>query len=104
MKRFTFFISWAIMQLNSLDPENQERTFMGVNRKSSVPTMKDVAELAGVSLGTVSNVVRGLPVGEEYREKVDQSAIIEVTNILWNDRIPFWINVPECDMRCLVLW
>lgn len=46
---------------------------MGVNRKSSVPTMKDVAELAGVSLGTVSNVVRGLPVGEEYREKVDSA-------------------------------
>lgn len=33
--------------------------------------MKDVAELAGVSLGTVSNVVRGLPVGEEYRVKVE---------------------------------
>ncbi len=34
------------------------------------PTMKDVAAEAGVSLGTVSKVVNGLPVGEPYRQKV----------------------------------
>lgn len=34
------------------------------------PTMKDVAKEAGVSLGTVSNVVNNIPVGEKYRLKV----------------------------------
>nr|AHF24759.1 sucrose operon repressor ScrR [uncultured bacterium Contig12] len=34
------------------------------------PTMVDVARKAGVALGTVSKVVNGQPVGEEYREKV----------------------------------
>ena len=37
----------------------------------SVPTMKDVAREAGVALGTVSKVVNGLPVGEEYRLRVE---------------------------------
>ncbi len=41
--------------------------------KNPAPTMKDVAALAGVSLGTVSNVVRGLPVGEKYRVKVEEA-------------------------------
>ena len=35
------------------------------------PTMKDVAREAGVALGTVSKVVNGLPVGEEYRLRVE---------------------------------
>lgn len=39
-----------------------------------VPTMKDVAREAGVALGTVSKVVNGIPVGEEYRVRV-QAAI-----------------------------
>ena len=37
------------------------------------PTMKDVANEAGVALGTVSKVVRGIPVGEEYRVKVERA-------------------------------
>ena len=38
------------------------------------PTMKDVAREAGVSLGTVSKVMNGIPVGEEYRIKVEDAA------------------------------
>ncbi|MDO5545986.1 MAG: LacI family DNA-binding transcriptional regulator [Eubacteriales bacterium] len=37
----------------------------------SAPTMKDVAREAGVSLGTVSKVINGIPVGEQYRKKVE---------------------------------
>ena len=37
------------------------------------PTMKDVAQEAGVALGTVSKVVNGIPVGEEYRVRVEQA-------------------------------
>ena len=33
--------------------------------------MKDVAREAGVSLGTVSKVINGIPVGEQYRRKVE---------------------------------
>ncbi len=33
--------------------------------------MKDVAREAGVALGTVSKVINGIPVGEEYRIKVE---------------------------------
>lgn len=33
--------------------------------------MKDVAREAGVSLGTVSKVINGIPVGESYRRRVD---------------------------------
>ena len=40
-------------------------------RKSSVPTIKDVAREAGVALGTVSKVINGLPVGESYRIRVE---------------------------------
>lgn len=40
----------------------------------NAPTMVDVAREAGVALGTVSRVVNGEQVGEEYREKV-QAAI-----------------------------
>lgn len=38
--------------------------------KTNAPTMKDVAAEAGVSLGTVSKVVNGIPVGDSYRQKV----------------------------------
>lgn len=34
-------------------------------------TMSDVAQEAGVALGTVSKVINGLPVGESYRRKVE---------------------------------
>ena len=44
----------------------------------TVPTMKDVAREAGVALGTVSKVVNGIPVGEEYRLRVE--AAIEKLN------------------------
>ena len=37
------------------------------------PTMKDVAREAGVALGTVSKVVNGIPVGEEYRVRVEEA-------------------------------
>lgn len=42
--------------------------------KSNAPTMKDVAEEAGVSLGTVSKVFNGIPVGKAYRKKVEEAA------------------------------
>lgn len=41
--------------------------------KSSAPTMKDVARVAGVALGTVSKVINGQPVGEAYKNKVDRA-------------------------------
>ncbi len=41
------------------------------NRK---PTMKDVAIEANVALGTVSKVFNGLPVGDEYKTKVEKAA------------------------------
>lgn len=43
--------------------------------RKPVPTMKDVAREAGVALGTVSKVVNGLPVGEEYRTRVNEAII-----------------------------
>ena len=36
--------------------------------------MKDVAREAGVSLGTVSKVMNGIPVGESYRRRVEAAA------------------------------
>ena len=36
-------------------------------------TMKDVAREAGVALGTVSKVINKIPVGEEYKVKVDEA-------------------------------
>lgn len=42
--------------------------------KNSQPTMKDVAQEAGVALGTVSKVINGIPVGESYRVKVENAA------------------------------
>ncbi|MDO4296596.1 MAG: LacI family DNA-binding transcriptional regulator [bacterium] len=41
------------------------------NKNQNAPTMKDVAREAGVALGTVSKVINGIPVGEEYKKKVD---------------------------------
>ena len=38
------------------------------------PTMKDVARSAGVSLGTVSRVFNGFPVGTDYRIRVERAA------------------------------
>ena len=42
--------------------------------KNAMPTMKDVAQEAGVALGTVSKVFNGIPVGESYRVKVEEAA------------------------------
>lgn len=42
-------------------------------KQNTAPTMKDVAKEAGVSLGTVSKVINGIPVGDEYRKKVGQA-------------------------------
>ena len=42
-------------------------------KRTTAPTMKDVAKEAGVSLGTVSKVINDIPVGEEYRKKVEQA-------------------------------
>lgn len=44
-----------------------------MKKTNSAPTMKDVAQEAGVALGTVSKVVNGLPVGEPYKMKVDEA-------------------------------
>lgn len=41
--------------------------------KKSTPTMKDVAREAGVALGTVSKVINGIPVGEAYKNKVEDA-------------------------------
>lgn len=43
-------------------------------KKTSQPTMKDVAREAGVALGTVSRVFNGFPVGAGYRERVEAAA------------------------------
>jgi LacI family transcriptional regulator len=45
-----------------------------MKKRSSLPTMKDVAAEAGVALGTVSKVFNGIPVGESYRLKVEEAA------------------------------
>ena len=42
--------------------------------KSAMPTMKDVAQEAGVALGTVSKVFNGIPVGESYKARVEEAA------------------------------
>lgn len=44
-----------------------------MSENKSAPTMKDVAREAGVALGTVSKVVNGIPVGEEYRKRVEEA-------------------------------
>lgn len=45
-----------------------------MKKSNKQPTMKDVAVTAGVSLGTVSKVFNGIPVGDEYRNKVEAAA------------------------------
>ncbi len=42
-----------------------------MTKKTTAPTMKDVAQEAGVSLGTVSKVVNNIPVGKSYQKKVE---------------------------------
>lgn len=46
-----------------------------VRKASKRPTMKDVAEEAGVALGTVSKVINEIAVGKEYKKKVDEAII-----------------------------
>lgn len=46
-----------------------------MTKVKKTPTMKDVAAEAGVALGTVSKVFNGIPVGEEYRKKVEEAAL-----------------------------
>lgn len=42
-------------------------------KQNDAPTIKDVARWAGVSQGTVSKVINGLPVGEYYRKRVEDA-------------------------------
>lgn len=42
------------------------------NRKYA-PTIKDVAQEAGVAMGTVSKVINGIPVNEDYRIRVEKA-------------------------------
>lgn len=44
-----------------------------MKKTNAVPTMKDVALEAGVSMGTVSKVINGQPVGDIYRTKVEEA-------------------------------
>lgn len=53
------------------------------------PTMKDVSEAAGVSLGTVSKVFNGIPVGEKYKNKVLKAA----------DELGYQVNVYARGLR-----
>ena len=45
-----------------------------MKQRDSAPTMKDVAREAGVALGTVSKVFNDIPVGEDYRKRVEEAA------------------------------
>ena len=44
-----------------------------LQKEKNAPTMADVAREAGVALGTVSRVVNGQQVGEEFRAKVEEA-------------------------------
>lgn len=45
----------------------------GTRKSKANATVSDVAREAGVALGTVSKVINGLPVGESYRQKVEEA-------------------------------
>ena len=45
-----------------------------MKQNQNAPTMKDVAREAGVALGTVSKVFNDIPVGEDYRKRVEDAA------------------------------
>lgn len=45
-----------------------------MKQKANAPTMKDVAREAGVALGTVSKVFNDIPVGADYRKRVEEAA------------------------------
>ncbi len=45
-----------------------------MKHRENAPTMKDVAREAGVALGTVSKVFNDIPVGEDYRKRVEEAA------------------------------
>ena len=45
-----------------------------MDKRNTAPTMKDVAREAKVSLGTVSKVMNGIPVGESYRRRVEAAS------------------------------
>ena len=57
--------------------------------KSTAPTMKDVAQEAGVALGTVSKVFNNLRVGQSYRQRVEQAA----------ERLGYQVNVYARGLR-----
>ena len=61
-----------IMKLTVKHFTNREVNPM--KRKENAPTMKDVAREAGVALGTVSKVFNSIPVGEDYRRRVEEAA------------------------------
>lgn len=44
-----------------------------MQKEKNAPTMADVAREAGVALGTVSRVVNGLQVGDEFKTKVEEA-------------------------------
>lgn len=84
------------------------------------PTMKDVAREAGVALGTVSKVVNGIPVGKEYRIKVEKAIrkldykinnyakglksgkTMVVAVIMPNLVSPFFASLVNCISRALI--
>lgn len=44
-----------------------------MKEKKTVPTMKDVAREAGVAIGTVSRVINGCSVRDDYRQRVEEA-------------------------------
>ena len=85
-----------------------------MKKKSTAPTMKDVAREAGVALGTVSKVVNGLPVGESYKKRVEDAIkkldyqvnsyaqglksnrTYTIAFLVPNTREPFWAELTNC--------
>lgn len=45
-----------------------------MKQRENSPAMKDVARETGVALGTVSKVFNNIPVGEDYRRRVEETA------------------------------